>query len=135
MNLAPNRISHTGAIQWVESLPCPAGCSGGTIVRHAWDRGHGEIEYDLEQCQFCAERDQVLEVLRSIPVEPEKCQHRAWGTPCGEPKGHDGPHLFRCSGLYCPGLTWPASAHAHPYQCVTGPGDDSPRHEDAPATR
>jgi hypothetical protein len=42
---------------------CPnANCdNNGTICNGEYDHGNGEIEYDLEQCEWCDERFRVLE--------------------------------------------------------------------------
>ncbi len=49
-----------------------------------------------------------------------RCSYRHRGGPqCIEREGHAPatPHLYRCAGPSCPGLTWPASERAHPGAC------------------
>jgi len=48
----------------------------------------------------------------------ERCEYRGGGVvQCCEPKGHDGPHMYKCSGKHCPGLPWIASNTPHPVEC------------------
>jgi hypothetical protein len=40
---------------------CPWFCEGVLVVSAAYELPDGEIEYELSRCQFCAERDALLE--------------------------------------------------------------------------
>jgi hypothetical protein len=40
---------------------CPEFCEGVLVVSESYERPDGEIEYVLSRCQFCAERDALLE--------------------------------------------------------------------------
>lgn len=51
------------------------------------------------------------------------CKYDHLGDCCLE-RGHDGPHLFKCAGDYCPGLPWIASNTPHPTSCTMPPGDE-----------
>lgn len=56
----------------------------------------------------------------------KQCTVKRNGAQCGLTDGHDGFHLFFCSGPHCPGYPLPASELPHPSSCVTGnlvPGD------------
>lgn len=50
------------------------------------------------------------------------CKYGHLGDCCLE-RDHDGPHLFKCAGEYCPGLPWIASNTPHPTSCTIDFGD------------
>ena len=55
---------------------------------------------------------------RTIP-NGSRCAYKGGGSvQCCRERGHDGPHLYKCSGRFCPGLTWIASNTPHPTQCL-----------------
>lgn len=48
-----------------------------------------------------------------------RCEKKGGGfVQCCQPAGHDGPHLYRCAGPYCPGYSWIASNTPHPTSCT-----------------
>ena len=68
------RIKRLEALLKVAKCPDP-GCDGkGTVCRGEYQHENGEVEYDLEQCRWCDERDAAL--------DGEKPQA---GCGCGDP--------------------------------------------------
>lgn len=51
--------------KWVRSWPCiDENCDGkGTACAGAHDHGDGDFEYELYQCQFCDEREQLAKQI------------------------------------------------------------------------
>jgi hypothetical protein len=61
-NLRIAKANYAGAEAEIERLKallkvakCPSGCEDGVIVHGAVPHEYGEIEYDIEQCQWCDE--------------------------------------------------------------------------------
>lgn len=44
----------------------------------------------------------------------ERCKER---SGCCLLDGHEGKHLYKCDGRFCPGLSWSMTNMAHPSSC------------------
>jgi len=65
----------------------------------------------------------VHDAIAGIAMEDApRCEYLGGGSvQCCEPAGHEGGHMYKCAGTYCPGLSWIASNTPHPTQCNVPP--------------
>lgn len=51
-------------------------------------------------------------------IPNNRCKHFSGNVRCCDADGHNGPHLYKCAGNNCPGLSWKASDLPHPVSCI-----------------
>ena len=62
--------------KWIRSWPCiDNNCDGnGTVCLGAHYHGDGDIEFDIHQCQFCTEREELAKLVETQTTEISELQ-------------------------------------------------------------